>query len=69
MENTTRRLGHQLKQIRVVAHLSQYSVSIGTGIDRSRLSSIENGYIYPRTEEVEQIERFVSEAQRQRWLV
>ena len=65
MENTTRRLGHQLKRIRVMAHLSQYSVSIATGIDRSRLSSIENGYISPRTDEVEQIERFVSEAQRQ----
>ncbi len=46
-----------------MAHLSQYSVSIGTGIDRSRLSSIENGYISPRTDEVEQIERFVAEAQ------
>jgi len=46
-----------------MAHLSQYSVSIATGIDRSRLSSIENGYISPRTDEVEQIERFVTEAQ------
>jgi predicted transcriptional regulator len=63
MEKSTRRLGRQLKRIRVTAHLSQYSVSIGTGIDRSRLSSIENGYICPRTDEVEQIERFVSEAQ------
>jgi hypothetical protein len=46
-----------------MAHLSQYSVSIATGIDRSRLSSIENGYISPQIDEVEQIERFVSEAQ------
>src|SRR5579863_5958199 len=65
MGNSTKRLGHQLKRMRVMAHLSQYSVSIGTGIDRSRLSSIENGYISPRADEVEQIDRFVSEAQRQ----
>lgn len=57
MDNSAKRTGHHLKQIRALAGLSQYSVSLGTGIDRSRLSSIENGYVSARTDEIEQIER------------
>lgn len=34
-----------------------------TGIDRSRLSSIEHGYVSPRPGEVKQIERFISTVQ------
>ena len=55
-----------LKQIRSLAGLSQYSVSVGTGIGRSRLSSIENAYLCARADEVQQIERFVADAEYQR---
>ena len=55
-----------LKQIRSLAGLSQYSVAVGTGIDRSRLSSIENGYVCARAHEVQQIERFIADAEYQR---
>src|SRR5215831_3304013 len=63
MKQSKKELSPHQKQIRAVAHVSQYALSMGTGIDRSRLSSIENGYISPRPGEVEQIERFVSAPQ------
>jgi hypothetical protein len=66
MFNSRKRLGTHLKQIRSLAGLSQYSVSVGTGIDRSRLSSIENGYVCARADEIQQIERFVADAEYQR---
>ena len=66
MDDSARRLAPRLKEIRRLAGLSHYSVSLGTGIDRSRLSSIENGYVCARVDEVEQIERFVADAQYQR---
>jgi transcriptional regulator with XRE-family HTH domain len=66
MAKSTRKYAKHLKRLRELAGLSQYVVSRGTGTDRSRLSSIENGYVWPRRYEIVKIERFVAHAQERR---
>lgn len=48
-------LGRQLKIVREARGFSQWDLSNRTGIDRSRLSLIENGHIEPTIEQLESI--------------
>lgn len=48
-------LGKQLKIIREARGVSQWELATKTGIDRSRLSLIENGYAEPSDAQLESI--------------
>lgn len=48
-------LGKQLKVIREARGVSQWELSSMTGIDRSRLSLIENGHVEPTDEQLSRI--------------
>lgn len=50
----------KLKMERISAGLLQVEVFKATGIDRSRLSMIENGWIDPKPEELEKIKSVIS---------
>jgi predicted transcriptional regulator len=50
-----------LKLQRIRAGLKQLDVFKMTGIDRSRLSLIENGWIDPKPEELRKINRVLSD--------
>ena len=45
------------KELRELADWSQYKLSSKTGIDRTRLSFIENGHVIPSPEEQARIEK------------
>ena len=49
-----------LKLERIKAGLKQLEVFKATGIDRARLSLIENGWIEPRAEEIQKIKEAIS---------
>jgi len=52
-------LGKQIKALRDFRGKNQFDVSIGTGIDRSRLSLMENGYVQPTDEQLAKIKDFL----------
>ena len=51
MEN----IGHKIKLIRQAKRVSQLELAKATGIDNSRLSLIENGYVEPTSEQLAKI--------------
>lgn len=48
-------IGHRIKLIRQVKQVSQLELAKITGIDNSRLSLIENGYVKPTSEQLDKI--------------
>lgn len=53
-------LGKQLKIVREARGFSQWDLAVRTGLDRSRLSLIENGYIVPTSEQLAKIREALS---------
>ena len=49
--------GKQLKRQRVSAEIPATLLSVRSGVERSRLSAIERGYVQPSEREVAQIEQ------------
>ena len=43
---------HQIKIVRTARRMSQWALANATGIDRSRLSLIENGHVTPTAEQL-----------------
>jgi len=52
MKKSSIKFQTNLRALREAAGLSQYDVANTVGIDRSRLSAIENGHVPPRAEEL-----------------
>lgn len=48
-------IGHRIKLIRQVKQVSQLELARAIGIDNSRLSLIENGYVEPTSEQLDKI--------------
>lgn len=48
-------IGHRIKLIRQVKQVSQLELARAIGIDNSRLSLIENGYVKPTSEQLDKI--------------
>jgi len=48
-------IGHRIKLIRQVKQVSQLELARAIGIDNSRLSLIENGYVEPTGEQLDKI--------------
>jgi transcriptional regulator with XRE-family HTH domain len=52
-------LERNFKELRAMASMSQYRVSARTGIDRCRISAIENGHVLATPEEQATLEKIL----------
>lgn len=48
---------NRLREIRVVKRVTQFQLRIATGIHQSRISLIENGWVPPKSEEMQKLSK------------
>ena len=53
--------GKELKRLRVSAEIPATLLSARSGVERSRLSAIERGYVVPREDELERLNHAIDD--------
>jgi ribosome-binding protein aMBF1 (putative translation factor) len=66
MDPTQQRSQERIRQSRQLSGLNQYELANRAGVGRTRLSLFENGHIKLREEEIQQLEKVLSDALRER---